>query len=76
MKTVSIDEATEQFASLAELALQGEPVLIEKDSQVLLLRAVPAMPTAPAGFYDDIYDEEYIKEAQRTEPHSVISPDP
>ncbi len=76
MKTVSIDEAKEQFASLAELAFQGESVFIEKDSQVLLLKVIPAMPVAPAGFYEDIYDEEYVKEAQQTEPHSVISPDP
>lgn len=76
MKTVSIDEAAAQFASLAELAFQGESVFIERDSQTLLLKVIPAMPMAPAGFYEDIYDEEYIKEAQRTEPHSIISPDP
>ncbi len=51
-------------------------MFIERDSQTLLLKVIPAMPMAPAGFYEDIYDEEYIKEAQRTEPHSIISPDP
>ncbi len=76
MKTVSLTEATEQFADLARIALQGESVFIEEGAQVLLLRAIPSMPVAPPGFYDDIYDEEYVKEAQLTEPHSVVSLDP
>ena len=76
MKTVALTEATQQFADLAKIALQGESVFTEEGSQILLLRAIPAMPVAPPGFYDDIYDEEYIKEAKLTEPHSVTSLDP
>ena len=76
MKTVSIAEATAQFASLAEIASQGEPVIIKTGSQILLLQVIPVLPVAPPGFYDDIYDEEYIREARLTEPHSVTSLDP
>ncbi len=76
MTTVSIDESNEQLKALAKLALQGEPVLIETESRILLLQAIPTMPVAPPGFYDDIYDEEYIRDAKLTEPHSVVSLDP
>ena len=76
MKTVSIAEATARFASLVEIASQGEPVIIENGSQILLLQAIPALPVAPPGFYEDIYDEEYIREARLTEPHSVTFLDP
>ena len=76
MKTISINEAAGQFDTLMELALQGEPILIETGSKLLLLHEVPSLPVAPAGFFDDIYDEDYVREAQLLEGHSVISPDP
>ena len=76
MKTVLIHEAAEQLEVLLELALHGETILIETGSRLLLLREIPSLPVAPPGFFDEIYDEEYIREAQLLEGHSVISPDP
>ena len=62
MKTVSIREAAEQFASLAELALQGESVLIEADSGVLILREYFAAEPLPLRASNGIYSDEEIQQ--------------
>ena len=76
MKTVSINEAVSQLDSLAELALQGELVLIRKDSKLLLLQEFSSIEPLPPGALDAIYDEEYVREDNFLAAHSVITPDP
>ena len=66
MKTFSVEEASRQLDDLFELAKRGEEIAIVKDSRVLFLRESPPfepIPEAPPGYFDDIYDEKYVRES-------------
>ena len=71
-----MNEAAEQFASLAELALQGEPVFIETASGVLVLRECPPIEPLPPGALNDVYTEEEIRQDNLFARRSVIPLDP
>ena len=76
MKTVSISEAVEQLTSLAELALHGEPIFIEVNSEVLLLQKYPVIELLPPGALEGVYSEEEIRQDNLFAKRSVVTPDP
>ncbi len=63
-KTFTVEEAQQQLGAIVDLALGGESVAIVKDSKLLFLQessSFEAIPMAPPGYFDDIYDEEYVR---------------
>lgn len=77
MKTFTVEEARQQLGELVDLALQGEPVAIVKDAEMLVLQkplSVEPIPMAPPGYFADCYDEEYIRESNEFAKHSVTTP--
>ena len=77
MKTFTVEEAKERFSEMVELALQGEPVTIIQGSEALVLQKplfVEPIPMAPPGYFDDIYDEEYVRECNEFGKYSSTTP--
>ena len=75
--TFTAEEAKEKIGEVLALAFQGEPVAITRGSETLLLQKslfAEPIPTAPPGYFDDIYDEEYVRECNEFGKHSSTTP--
>ena len=76
MKTYTVEEVRSQLDEIVGLALGGEPIAIVKDSETLVLQKSlfsEPIPEHPPGYFDDIYDEDYVRECNEMAKHSVIS---
>ena len=74
MKTISVNDAAEQLEALADLALQGETILISKERRLLILQEfqpIEPIPIRPIGYFDESYSEDEILESNMMAEHSV-----
>jgi len=72
--TISISEAKQRLGEIADRALRGEQIVIIRKTKLLVLKEfeVPEpIPMHPLGYFNDIYDDEYVKESNLLAKRSV-----
>jgi len=66
MKTLTISEAQQQLAAVADLALQGETILIERNARLLVLQEFSEpIPVRPEGYFAGCDSADEIAEANQ-----------
>lgn len=74
MRTISISQAKQRLGEIADRAMEGEHVVIVRKSKLLVLKPLELpepVPMRPAGYFNDCYDEEAIKESNQLAARSV-----
>ena len=63
--TLSLSEAKQRLGEIADRAIKGEQIIIIRKSKLLILKELELpepIPMRPPGYFDDCYDEEYVRE--------------
>jgi hypothetical protein len=71
---ISISEAKRRLGEIADLAIQGEQIVIVRKSRLLVLKELDIpepVPMRPAGYFEDCYDKAGAKESNALGRHSV-----
>lgn len=64
--TLSISEARRRLGEIADRAIRGEQIIIIRKSKLLVLKELELpepVPMRPPGYFEDCYDEEYVRES-------------
>jgi len=73
--TLSISEAKQRLGEIADRAIKGEQIVIIRKSKLLVLKELELpepIPLRPLGYFDEVYDEDYVKEMNMLARHSII----
>ena len=74
-KTVSLSEAKTYLGRLADRAAAGETIYIARGRNRFVLQLVPEIepiPMRPAGYFEDAYSREDVKEMNALAKRSVV----
>ena len=66
--TLSISEAKRRLGEIADLAIQGEQIVIIRKSKLLILKEFDfpkPVPIRPPGYFADCYDKTSAKESNK-----------
>jgi hypothetical protein len=79
MQPLSISQAKQRLGKVADLALQGQPVLIVRKSKLLILQAYELpepIPLRPPGYFSDCYTKDEMDEVNYLASRAPISTEP
>ena len=76
VKTVTFDQARDQFEHLFQLAAAGETVVIQRNGQQVALHIVAETETAPRGFFAGDYSHDEVAELNRLASQAPKNPLP
>lgn len=74
MTTMSISEAKQRLGDVADRAINGEHIVIVRNSKLLVLKPLELpqpVPMRPPGYFQDCYNRETAKESNRLAARSV-----